>query len=73
MVKGDVFSAMETRMGTNMTSEAARQAFARYSNGNHPARLELGDCFAHAFARVRSEPLLVQGNDFRQTDIEAAV
>lgn len=38
----------------------------------HPARLNLGDCFAYAGARAAGLPLLYKGNDFSQTDIEAA-
>lgn len=38
----------------------------------HPARLNLGDCFAYASARSAGLPLLYKGNDFSQTDIEAA-
>jgi ribonuclease VapC len=51
----------------------ARDAYARYGKGNHPAKLNLGDCFAYALAKARSEPLLFKGEDFRQTDIEAAI
>ena len=48
-------------------------AFARYGKGRgHPARLNLGDCFAYAMARNRAVPLLFKGNDFSNTDIEAA-
>ncbi|MGE0008778.1 MAG: type II toxin-antitoxin system VapC family toxin [Parvibaculaceae bacterium] len=38
----------------------------------HPARLNFGDCFAYASARKAGLPLLYKGNDFAQTDIEAA-
>lgn len=48
----------------------ARQAFIRFGRGNHPARLNLGDCFAYALARYAGEPLLFKGNDFGQTDVE---
>lgn len=51
----------------------ARDAFRRYGKGNHPAKLNLGDCFAYALAKARQEPLLFKGDDFRQTDIEAAL
>lgn len=50
----------------------AREAFKRYGKGNHPAKLNLGDCFAYALAKARREPLLFKGDDFRQTDVEAA-
>ena len=51
----------------------AREAYQRYGKGNHPARLNLGDCFAYALAKARGEPLLFKGDDFRQTDVEAAI
>jgi len=47
-------------------------AYARWGKGNHPAGLNLGDCFAYALARERSCPLLFVGDDFSRTDIEAA-
>jgi ribonuclease VapC len=34
--------------------------------------LNYGDCMTYATARVADEPLLFVGNDFAQTDIEAA-
>lgn len=52
--------------------QIALQAFARYGKGLHPARLNYGDCMAYATARVIEEPLLFVGDDFPQTDIEAA-
>ena len=47
-------------------------AYLRFGKGNHPAALNLGDCFAYALARERGCPLLFVGNDFSRTDIEAA-
>ncbi len=47
-------------------------AYLRWGKGNHPAGLNLGDCFAYALARERNCPLLFVGNDFSRTDIEAA-
>ena len=52
--------------------EAARRAWRRFGKGNHPAALNFGDCFAYALARATGEPLLFKGEDFAQTDIEAA-
>ena len=52
--------------------EAARRAWHRFGRGNHPAALNFGDCFAYALARATGEPLLFKGDDFAQTDIEAA-
>jgi ribonuclease VapC len=50
----------------------ALDAFARFGKGVHPAKLNMGDCFAYACAKVHGVPLLYKGNDFAQTDIEAA-
>ena len=51
----------------------AREAYKQFGKGNHPAKLNLGDCFAYALAKARGEPLLFKGGDFRLTDIEAAL
>lgn len=53
-------------------AELARTAYRRFGRGNHPARLNFGDCFAYALARETGEPLLFKGGDFGQTDIAAA-
>lgn len=55
-------------------AEVARalDAFDRYGKGRHPARLNMGDCFAYACARTHGVPLLFKGDDFRQTDIAFA-
>ena len=52
--------------------EAALDAMDRFGKGRHPARLNLGDCFAYACAKVHGLPLLFKGDDFSQTDILAA-
>ncbi len=51
---------------------AAMDAFDRYGRGRHPARLNIGDCFAYACARTLAVPLLFKGADFSQTDIVVA-
>ncbi len=53
-------------------AEAARVAWRRFGKGNHPARLNFGDCFSYALAKTTGEPLLFKGNDFSQTDIQPA-
>lgn len=50
----------------------AIEAFARFGRGKHPARLNMGDCFAYACARSLGVPMLCKGGDFAQTDIELA-
>ena len=49
--------------------ERALDAFDRFGKGRHPARLNMGDCFAYACARTQGLPLLFKGDDFSQTDI----
>ncbi|CAN7585475.1 type II toxin-antitoxin system VapC family toxin [Caulobacter sp. LjRoot300] len=51
---------------------AAIDAFARFGKGQHPAKLNMGDCFAYACAKTRGVPLLFKGDDFPLTDIERA-
>ena len=51
----------------------AREAYKTYGRGNHPAKLNLGDCFAYALSKARGEPLLFKGDDFRLTDVEAVI
>jgi len=74
----DEFDALLKRLHCELVSAdaeqtlVARQAFMRFGKGNHPARLNLGDCFAYALARQAGEPLLFKGNDFIQTDIAVA-
>ena len=50
----------------------ARHARLTYGIGHHPARLNFGDCFSYALAKLTGEPLLFKGDDFSQTDVEAA-
>jgi ribonuclease VapC len=50
----------------------ARDAWLRYGKGNHPARLNYGDCISYATAQVANEPLLFVGRDFTRTDVVAA-
>ncbi len=50
----------------------AQHAFLTYGKGRHPAKLNLGDCFSYAAAKALDAALLYVGNDFSQTDIEAA-
>jgi ribonuclease VapC len=51
----------------------AFRAWRDFGKGRHPARLNLGDCFAYALAKSLDEPLLFKGDDFTHTDIVAAV
>jgi ribonuclease VapC len=51
-----------------------RLAFGDFGKGSgHPAGLNFGDCFTYALAREKREPVLWKGDDFRHTDLRAAV
>ncbi len=50
--------------------EVARDAWRRFGKGRHSAGLNFGDCFAYALAKTRRLPLLYQGDDFSQTDVQ---
>jgi len=50
----------------------ALDAYERYGKGSdHPARLNMGDCFAYACARTNGARLLYKGDDFARTDMAA--
>jgi ribonuclease VapC len=51
---------------------AAVDAFRRYGKGQHPARLNLGDCMTYATAKLAGQPLLCTGSDFSKTDLPIA-
>jgi ribonuclease VapC len=52
---------------------AALSAFDRFGKGRHPAKLNMGDCFAYAAARARNAKILFVGDDFTHTDLESAI
>ncbi len=55
-------------------ARVARQAYRDFGRASgHPARLNLGDCFAYALASVRREPLLFVGDDFSRTDLRSVL
>ena len=60
----------------DVTSEQAyiaRAAYRDFGKGSgHPARLNFGDCFSYALAKVTGEPLLFKGDDFGHTDLTSA-
>jgi ribonuclease VapC len=51
----------------------AVDAFARFGRGRHKASLNFGDCLAYATAAAGSDSLLFVGDDFRHTDLPAAL
>jgi ribonuclease VapC len=45
-------------------------AYVRLGKGSgHPARLNMGDCFAYACAKTNGAKLLYKGDDFAMTDL----
>ena len=50
---------------------AAITAFDQYGRrSGHPADLNMGDCFAYAFAATRKIAVLFKGKDFALTDVQ---
>ena len=66
-------AAIEVAPLTPEQVDWARYAARVFGRGRHPARLNLGDCFSYALARVSGEPLLFQAKRFTETDIPAAL
>ena len=54
-------------------AQVARQAFHDFGRGRHAAGLDFGDCFAYALAKLTNEPLLFKADDFKKTDVVAAL
>ena len=55
-------------------ARGALAVYARYGKSQgHPARLNMGDCFAYACAQAHDVALLFVGDDFPQTDIRSAM
>jgi len=51
-------------------SRTAIDAYHRYGKGTgHPAKLNMGDCFAYACAKANAATLLYKGDDFLHTDL----
>jgi ribonuclease VapC len=66
------FFGIEIEPVTGEHARIARAAYRLYGKGNHPARLNFGDCFAYALAKSTGEALLFKGGDFAQTDVARA-
>ena len=59
---------------TEAQARIAREAYRDFGKGSgHPAKLNFGDCFAYALAKVTGEPLLFKGEDFAHTDVGLAL
>lgn len=64
---------MEIIPVTGASATAVADAYRRWGKGNHPAKLNFGDCFAYVLAREKGAPLLYVGEDFSKTDIASAL
>ncbi|MCL2803691.1 MAG: type II toxin-antitoxin system VapC family toxin [Micrococcales bacterium] len=54
-------------------ADLARAAYRDFGKGSgHPARLNLGDCFAYALAQETGQDILFVGDDFTHTDVTPA-
>ncbi|WP_337189030.1 type II toxin-antitoxin system VapC family toxin [Phenylobacterium sp.] len=58
---------------TLATINGIADAYATWGKGAHPAKLNLGDCFAYEVARRYDCPLLFVGDDFSKTDVRSAL
>jgi ribonuclease VapC len=59
---------------TEAQARVAREAYRDFGKGSgHPAKLNFGDCFTYALARVMNEPILFKGDDFPHTDAKSAL
>ncbi|MBP2562733.1 ribonuclease VapC [Neorhizobium galegae] len=56
--------------GLHDSALVAAKTYGRFVG--HPAKLNFGDCFSYAAAKMLRSPLLFAGNDFSKTDIEVA-
>ena len=63
-------ASIELEPVTVEQAREARRTWRRFGEGNHPAGLNFGDCFAYALAEITGEPLLYKGDDFALTDVE---
>jgi ribonuclease VapC len=46
--------------------------YARFGKGRHPAKPNMGDCYAYAGAKANQARLPFTGGNFVKTDIEPA-
>jgi ribonuclease VapC len=58
---------------TLATVKGIADAYATWGKGVHPAKLNLGDCFAYEVAQRYGCPLLFVGDDFSKTDLKSAL
>ena len=58
---------------TPASARRVAKAYQQWGRGLHPAALNFGDCFAYEVAKENTCRLLYVGEEFAQTDIEAAL
>jgi ribonuclease VapC len=58
---------------TPASARRVAKAYQQWGRGLHPAALNFGDCFAYEVAKEHTCRLLYVGEEFAQTDIEAAL
>ncbi len=59
---------------TESQARLARDAYRDFGKGSgHSAKLNFGDCFTYALAKITGETLLFIGGDFAHTDIMSAI
>lgn len=63
-------ASIKVVMITEAMAATAAKAFEKFGKGRHPAKLNMGDCFAYAAARAYRAPLLFKGDDFSRTDVK---
>lgn len=67
-----VLTALDVRIIAVDAEQAqiARVAYRMFGRGSgHEARLNFGDCFSYALARVTEGTLIFKGDDFSRTDV----
>ena len=67
----DVAGALPLRLVGIGQREAALalDAYEEFGKSRHPAKLNMGDCFAYACAKANGARLLYKGDDFARTDL----
>ena len=66
-------AGIEIEPVTEEQAYMAREAYSNFGKGRGPAALNFGDCFSYALAKVCGEALLFKGEDFRKTNVQAAL
>ena len=66
-------SSFEIIPFTRNAARVASDAFVKYGKGRHKAGLNYADCMSYALAKTELMPLLFKGDDFRLTDVKAAL